>query len=800
MSNYDVNVNFKVDSSGLGKAQQEVDKVTSSLKNAATSAAPVGKGIKAGLAEAATAASGVSSGFAGIASAASAAIAPMTALAVAAGPITIVATALAAVGVAATGVFNVVTGRLSEINAMADAMDNLGGRTQGLAELFAVMEVSGEGFEKTAASLQKFQNNIAGVVESGDEVAAALGRAGIDMRKLAETAKTDVAAAYKEVITSLDGINDKNDLALIKQKLLGKSLAETAQIANDAADYEEKLALARSIGLVQTEEQKKLAQELDGAWDELKAAGKGLATQLVDMFGPTVVTMIKGVASSVVFVAQSMNQLNTWIRNTFGSLDALLRKFVPIYNIATKLFALTGKAVSANAPAQMPMPAPQSAPVPVVNETNSAREKAAAASRKATSSAESAAAKAAREADAARKRAAEEAKRAQDAYNNALQKTKETALGIAQDAKVEGLARDVEANAPRLVEQFNAAASAAKSVGLIVDSWAPSADGLTVTLNTLVGPEMEKVAKTAGKTTEELKAAALAAVTEAETRARVNNEAKIHQDIVSQITTFTQQSADANAVINELTSGRITTEEQLTSFLADQAFSAQILKMEKEGALKTDIEALKVAREKAIAEGRASQEAQEKFKKDKEDTQQFWKDTTGSFVNMFVDGLAKGKVAWKEWLQELAMELLKSYLIKMLSNYFMKMGGGFANGGAFSGGTQFFANGGVVSSPTAFGMSGGRIGIMGEAGPEAIMPLTRGPNGKLGVKAHGGGGGSVVHLGDTTINVQSSENAQRDDAETARAIDKMLQMKMDRWLAEQRRSGNPLNPNFGSRY
>ncbi|MGB5863772.1 MAG: phage tail tape measure protein [Sulfitobacter sp.] len=63
----------------------------------------------------------------------------------------------------------------------------------------------------------------------------------------------------------------------------------------------------------------------------------------------------------------------------------------------------------------------------------------------------------------------------------------------------------------------------------------------------------------------------------------------------------------------------------------------------------------------------------------------------------------------------------------------------FANGAPFSAGRVMpFADGGVVSQATHFGMRGG-MGVMGEAGPEAIMPLARGPDGKLGVRAGGGG-------------------------------------------------------------
>ncbi len=48
-----------------------------------------------------------------------------------------------------------------------------------------------------------------------------------------------------------------------------------------------------------------------------------------------------------------------------------------------------------------------------------------------------------------------------------------------------------------------------------------------------------------------------------------------------------------------------------------------------------------------------------------------------------------------------------------------------------------FAKGGVVSSPAYFSMGNGNIGLAGEAGPEAIMPLARGPDGRLGVSSMG---------------------------------------------------------------
>lgn len=91
-----------------------------------------------------------------------------------------------------------------------------------------------------------------------------------------------------------------------------------------------------------------------------------------------------------------------------------------------------------------------------------------------------------------------------------------------------------------------------------------------------------------------------------------------------------------------------------------------------------------------------------------------------------------------------------------------------AKGGAWSGGVQMFANGGaftnsIVSKPTAFGMAGGKTGVMGEAGEEAIMPLTRTSSGKLGVMAMGAGAGATqinveVHI-DGDGNASSSADA-----------------------------------------
>lgn len=82
-------------------------------------------------------------------------------------------------------------------------------------------------------------------------------------------------------------------------------------------------------------------------------------------------------------------------------------------------------------------------------------------------------------------------------------------------------------------------------------------------------------------------------------------------------------------------------------------------------------------------------------------------------------------------------------------------GVGFAKGGVIRQGLPVpFASGGIIQSPIAFPLAGGRTGIAGERGAEAIMPLSRGPDGRLGVAARGGTGMNVT-FNVTTPDAQS---------------------------------------------
>jgi lambda family phage tail tape measure protein len=122
------------------------------------------------------------------------------------------------------------------------------------------------------------------------------------------------------------------------------------------------------------------------------------------------------------------------------------------------------------------------------------------------------------------------------------------------------------------------------------------------------------------------------------------------------------------------------------------------------------------------------------------------------------------------------------------------MGSFAAKGAWFNGPTSYFANGDVFNSPTSFAFGNGRKGVMGEAGPEAIMPLTRGSNGKLGVVATGGS--SPINItNNMTVSIGTVDSNERKE-ELLREIGKMVVATTKGTMANEMRQGGMLNRKF----
>ncbi|MOA24579.1 hypothetical protein D3C78_1452610 [compost metagenome] len=123
-----------------------------------------------------------------------------------------------------------------------------------------------------------------------------------------------------------------------------------------------------------------------------------------------------------------------------------------------------------------------------------------------------------------------------------------------------------------------------------------------------------------------------------------------------------------------------------------------------------------------------------------------------------------------------------------------------ANGGAWSSGVQLFAKGAgfatntILNTPTMFGMGNGGLGVAGEDGPEAIMPLARGSDGSLGVQVVGGNGAgsTVVQLNvPVSVNVEdrSADGMELDSTALQQNLQQQMQGVAERAIAASWRAG-----------
>jgi len=136
-------------------------------------------------------------------------------------------------------------------------------------------------------------------------------------------------------------------------------------------------------------------------------------------------------------------------------------------------------------------------------------------------------------------------------------------------------------------------------------------------------------------------------------------------------------------------------------------------------------------------------------------------------------------------LADLARIAIRQAIIAPLTGLFPFLKN--ANGNAFAqNGIVPYRKGGIVNSPTMFKFGGSNLGIMGEAGPEAILPLQRGKGGKLGVIAQGGGTGNI------TVNVDATGSSVEGDEEGGRQLGEMIASAIQSQLIEEQRPGGLL--------
>lgn len=168
----------------------------------------------------------------------------------------------------------------------------------------------------------------------------------------------------------------------------------------------------------------------------------------------------------------------------------------------------------------------------------------------------------------------------------------------------------------------------------------------------------------------------------------------------------------------------------------------------------------------------------------------------GGLENSLTELATTGTANFREFAASILKDTSRMIIRQLVLKSIMQIIGGIGGSGiaktfempnaAFipSGGYAF-ANGGIIDKPTVFPFAKG-IGLMGEAGPEAIMPLRRGKDGRLGVA--GGGGG------DTTINVSvdAKGSSIQGDGTQGNALARVISQAVQNEMVKQRRPGGIL--------
>lgn len=158
--------------------------------------------------------------------------------------------------------------------------------------------------------------------------------------------------------------------------------------------------------------------------------------------------------------------------------------------------------------------------------------------------------------------------------------------------------------------------------------------------------------------------------------------------------------------------------------------------------------------------------------------QQFARSLVGAFEGIAFKGRDLGETIRKLGLQlsqiafRAAFKPLEQGIGQFITGLFTGGVTPFASGGVLPQGTpQLFARGGVVSAPAAFPLGGNAgVGIAGERGAEAILPLRRGSDGRLGVAA-GGGGAVTVNF---AVQTADAESFRRSEAQIAAMLSRVV--------------------------
>jgi lambda family phage tail tape measure protein len=305
------------------------------------------------------------------------------------------------------------------------------------------------------------------------------------------------------------------------------------------------------------------------------------------------------------------------------------------------------------------------------------------------------------------------------------------------------------------------------------------------------------------RTEEVIKAASIAATQEIEeNRIRISvlaDHSKTQDDLNKAVAEYRLRQAEARLADEEKNSQDLIKLNQLREEIA-------LLKERSTVAAeaKKDNDAER-ERQKQFSEGWKS--AYDSYLKEASDSsigaRRLFETASASMETSLMNFVTTGKLSFKEFTASVLADIAKIIIQKSIAGI---AGSIFGGGGMFSfnaaargavyggSGVLMSKNGNVFDGPTLHGYAGG-IGMLGEAGPEAVMPLKRLSNGRLGVAAEGSSSGGDIHVSIGDIIVQGGKDPESTGQQVANKLAEQFTRGIVRQeLQKAKQTGGLLNP------
>lgn len=639
----------------------------------------------------------------------------------------------------------------SVMGVFKDLQDSFGTTADGMSRLRAGAQLSGAGLEELSDPLGKLVKSLDDADQSGSDSARALSELGLSVKDIKALSPDQQMIKIAE---AMQGIKDGSGKAAVATVLFGKSGAALIPILNDIAEVGKDYTAVTQDQIDAADEYAKSTARMQGRLNDFKiTVGNGVI--------PTITDLAKA------FTDTDSNG-ESFAKTMAGGLSTGLRAVAVLGSEVTYVFQQVGKEIGGMA-AQVAavMRGDFKAAFGdggIGDQMTAEAEKARAAQEKLRKALwngpEAAKVADAAQPDPAKRKSNFRISESGD-KGKAKGKSKETYDDpLSDSAKAWGDAMKA------MADQMQAAQIKAMGLG----------EAQTALFKLMTSPGWDDMPKTWRQTA----IAQFEAAHAAEMAAKANETLREAYDRT--LTPLREKLADleretdlyglTESQISSTIAARI--EEAVAIARANGAGEEQIALLEQEASLRRDIASAASRKEVLDANAKAAQESADAWKKAGDDISR-------SMTDSLYRGFEEGKPLLKSFGDAIGntlkttlfrsvvdglMSPIRNSVSGLMQSASSSIGSSLAtlfvasaHGNAFgSSGVMAFANGGVVSGATAFRFAGGN-GVMGEAGPEAILPLRRTSSGDLGVIAQGGAAAGLQAVRVELIN-RTSQPAQ----------------------------------------